>query len=209
VGGQYNFVAMANELPEGRSVLQLRSTRMHDGRLLSNLQWSSEQATIPRHLRDVVVTEYGAAELRSHTDEECVMALLNLADSRFQDSLLRDAQRAGKLRAGYRIPNQYRNNLPESYTKPIASLRKRGLFPEYPFGSDMSDDEQVLTSALERLAAAPKQPQSALGILVESVKRNGPSADETRLLERMQLAEPKTARDRLHRRLLLAALQSR
>lgn len=207
VGGQYNFVAMANELPEGRSVLQLRSTRMQDGELRSNLQWNSEQATIPRHLRDVVVTEYGAVGLRSSTDEECVMALLNLADSRFQEGLMRDAQRAGKLRAGYRIPDRFRNNVPESYAKPLGQLRRRGLFPEYPFGSDLTDDELKLKAALKRLAKAPKEPQAALGILFESAKANEPSADEQRLLERMQLDKPQSARDKLYRRLLLGALR--
>ena len=39
VGGQYNFVAMAHELPGGRSVLQLRSTRQDGERLQSNLVW--------------------------------------------------------------------------------------------------------------------------------------------------------------------------
>jgi acyl-CoA hydrolase len=209
VGGQYNFVAMANELPEGRSVLQLRSTRVRDGQLLSNLQWSSEQATIPRHLRDVVVTEYGAAELRSKTDEECVMALLNLADSRFQESLMNEAKRAGKLRASYRIPTQYRTNVPEAYTKPLAALRQRGLFPTYPFGSDLSDDELQLKAALEKLAAVPKKPQSALGILYETAKLKAPTPDENRMLERMQLADPRTPRDHLYRRLLLSALQAK
>ena len=33
VGGQYNFVAMAHELPGGRSVLQVRSTRDERGEL--------------------------------------------------------------------------------------------------------------------------------------------------------------------------------
>ena len=200
---------MANELPEGRSVLQLRSTRLRHGKLQSNLQWSSEQATIPRHLRDVVVTEYGAAELRSKTDEECVMALLNLADSRFQEGLIRDAQRAGKLRAGYRSPTQYRNNVPESYAQPLAGLRKRGLFPEYPFGSDLTEDERKLKSALERLAQAPKEPQSAVGILFEAAKPRGPDADEQRMLERMTLADAKTPKDKLCRRLLLGALRER
>jgi acyl-CoA hydrolase len=209
VGGQYNFVAMANELPEGRSVLQLRSTRVSHGQLQSNLVWSSEQATIPRHLRDVVVTEYGAAELRSHTDEECVIALLNLADSRFQDSLMREAKRAGKLRASYRIPERYQNNLPESYAKPFAKLQQRGLFPEYPFGSDLDEDERTLKAALERIAAALKQPQAAVGLAFEAVKPHTPTADEKRMLERMQLDAPSNARDKLYRRLLLGALQER
>jgi hypothetical protein len=135
------------------------------------------------------------------------MALLNLADSRFQERLMRDAQRAGKLRANYRIPTQYRNNLPESYAKPLATLRERGLFPEYPFGSDLTEDERKLKAALERLAHAPKQPQSALGILFESAKPKGPDADEQRMLERMRLAEPKTTKDKLYQRLLLGALR--
>lgn len=208
VGGQYNFVAMANELPEGRSVLQLRSTRVSHGRLESNLVWSSEQATIPRHLRDVVVTEYGSAELRSKTDEECVIALLNLADSRFQESLMNDAKRAGKLRASYRIPTHYRNNLPDSYAKPMEQLRARGLFPEYPFGSDLTEDERKLKNALEKVARAMKQPTAAAGVLFDAAKARRPSADEKRMLERMQLDAPKTAKDKLYRRLLLGALQS-
>jgi acyl-CoA hydrolase len=207
VGGQYNFVAMANELPEGRSVLQLRSTRVRDGQVLSTLHWGSAQATIPRHLRDVVVTEYGAAELRSKTDEECVMALLNLADSRFQEGLMQEAKRAGKLRASYRIPMQFRNNLPEAYSGPLQSLRGRGLFPEYPFGSDLSEDERKLKSALERMANAVKQPRAALGLAYGALKLQPPSADETRLLERMQLARPSNAMDKLYRQLLLGALR--
>jgi hypothetical protein len=120
---------------------------------------------------------------------------------------MRDAQRAGKLRATYRIPVQYRSNLPESYAKPLAVLRQRGLFPEYPFGSDLTDDERKLKAALERLARVPKEPQSAVGILIESVMPKAPDADEQRMLERMQLADPKTPKDKLYRRLLLGALR--
>jgi hypothetical protein len=64
VGGQYNFVAMAHELEDGRSILMIRSTKEEDGRLRSNIRWSYGHVTIPRHLRDIVVTEYGIADLR-------------------------------------------------------------------------------------------------------------------------------------------------
>ncbi|HEX4355642.1 MAG TPA: acetyl-CoA hydrolase/transferase C-terminal domain-containing protein, partial [Polyangiales bacterium] len=76
VGGQYNFVAMAHELPGGRSILQVRSTRTEKGKLVSNLVWSYGHTTIPNHLRDVVITEFGIADLRGKTDEECVRAML-------------------------------------------------------------------------------------------------------------------------------------
>ncbi|MEC7377214.1 MAG: acetyl-CoA hydrolase/transferase C-terminal domain-containing protein, partial [Pseudomonadota bacterium] len=59
VGGQYNFVAMAHELPGARSILTLRSTRKAHGNVLSNIVFNYGHCTIPRHLRDIVVTEYG------------------------------------------------------------------------------------------------------------------------------------------------------
>ena len=64
VGGQYNFVAMAHALPDGRSVILARSTRGAGRALESNIVWDYGSLTIPRHLRDVVVTEYGVADLR-------------------------------------------------------------------------------------------------------------------------------------------------
>jgi hypothetical protein len=135
------------------------------------------------------------------------MALLNLADSRFQEGLMQEAKRAGKLRASYRIPTQFRNNLPEAYVAPLQSMRKRGLFPEYPFGSDLNEDERALKSALERIANAVKRPRAALGLAYGAVKLRPPSGDENRLLERMQLARPSSATDKLYRQLLLSALR--
>ena len=107
VGGQYNFVTMAHALPGARSVLCARSTRRKDGKLGSNIVTSYGHTTIPRHLRDIAVTEYGIADLRGRTDAECVAAMLNIADSRFQDALLAEAKRANKIDAGYRVPEQH------------------------------------------------------------------------------------------------------
>ena len=64
VGGQYNFVAMAHDLPGARSVLCIRSTRGHGKQLQSNIVPFYGYTTIPKHLRDVIVTEYGVADLR-------------------------------------------------------------------------------------------------------------------------------------------------
>src|SRR5207248_2189829 len=89
VGGQYNFVAMAHALEDGRSILMIRSTTEEEGKVLSNVRWSYGHVTIPRHLRDMVVTEYGIADLRGRSDEEVAAALLEIADSRFQDELLK------------------------------------------------------------------------------------------------------------------------
>ena len=63
VGGQYNFVAMSHALPT-RLVMMLRATHDNKDGLSSSIVWNYGHVTIPRHLRDVVVTEYGIAELR-------------------------------------------------------------------------------------------------------------------------------------------------
>ena len=70
--------------------------------------------TIPRHLRDIVLTEYGVADVRGRSDADVAAAMLAIADSRFQPALLAEAQRAGKLPASYRIPDAHRSNLPEA-----------------------------------------------------------------------------------------------
>ena len=59
VGGQYNFVAQAFALAGARSVLALEATRQDRSGSVSNIHGDE---TIPRHLRDVIVTEYGIAD---------------------------------------------------------------------------------------------------------------------------------------------------
>ena len=75
VGGQYNFVAMAHELPGARSILMLRSTRSKGGKTTSNIVANYGHITIPRHLRDIVITEYGIAELQGKSIYQRVMEL--------------------------------------------------------------------------------------------------------------------------------------
>ena len=66
----------------------------------SNVVTGYGHTTIPRHLRDVAITEYGIADLRGKTDAECIAAMIDIADSRFQEKLLSDAKRANKIDSG-------------------------------------------------------------------------------------------------------------
>jgi acyl-CoA hydrolase len=205
VGGQYNFVAMAHALPGARSVLCLRATRTKDGRTRSNLVWSHGNATIPRHLRDLVVTEYGVADLRGRTDAECVAALLNVADSRFQSGLLAEAQAAKKLPPGYEIPAPFRQNLPDRLERALRSHRRAGLFTDYPFGTDLTAEEVVLGRALRRLRDATSTPWGRLRtVLAASLERG--HEDDLPALRRMGLGEPTDRRERLLRSLVTWAL---
>ena len=207
VGGQYNFVAMAHELPGGRSVLQVRSTRGEGERLASNIVYSYGQCTIPRHLRDIVITEYGIADVRGKTDEECIASLLAIADSRFQDELMREAKRSGKLRSDYRLPDHHRQNLPEHYAKALAPLRARDLFPEYPFGTDLTAEERAIARALRGLQAQTETRKGQLKVFADALRHGDPTPEVEPFLRRMDLHAPKGPRERLYQRLLAAALK--
>ncbi len=208
VGGQYNFVAMAQALPGARSILCVRATRTHQGRTTSNIIWNYAHETIPRHLRDLVITEYGIAELRGRTDEEVIAALLNVADSRFQDELLARAQAAGKIRPDYRIPAQFRANLPQSLAEALRPLQGRGFFSEYPFGTDLTADEIALARALRFLEAHTAGLRPRLRTLAAALVHGRAGAQHAAALKRMGLAAPRGLGERVQRRLLVLALRA-
>ena len=207
VGGQYNFVAMAHALPGARSILCVRATRTRHGHTTSNIIWNYAHQTIPRHLRDLVVTEYGIADLRGRTDEEIIIALLNVADSRFQDALLARARSAGKIRADYRIPDAFRNNLPQRLTRALRGHRQQGYFSEYPFGTDLAEEEIVLARALKFLAGRASSPWGRVKTAAASLAAT-PASRHSCALKRMGLDQPRGLSERLQRRLVVFALNA-
>lgn len=207
VGGQYNFVAMAHALPGARSILCVRATRTRHGHTTSNIIWNYAHQTIPRHLRDLVVTEYGIADLRGRTDEEIIIALLNVADSRFQDALLSRARSAGKIRADYRIPDAFRNNLPQRLTLALRGHRQQGYFSEYPFGTDLAEEEIVLARALKFLDGRTASPWGRVKTAAASLAAT-PASRHTSALKRMGLEQPRGLSERLQRRLVVLALNA-
>ena len=116
VGGQYNFVAMAHALDDARSVLMCRSTRTKGDEVSSNIVWNYGHTTIPAHLRDIVMTEYGIAMLRGQREKDVIARLLNIADSRFQEELLQTGQGCRQDPPDYEIPEQFRNNTRSDWT---------------------------------------------------------------------------------------------
>jgi acyl-CoA hydrolase len=207
VGGQYNFVAMAHELPDGRSVLLLRATRNSRGGIESNIRWNYGQTTIPRHLRDIVVTEYGVADLRGKSDSECVEAMLAVADARFLDALCAEAKAHGKLAADFAIPEAWRRHHPSHLHEVLAPFRRKGLLPKFPFGSDFTEVEQRLLPALEWLKAGSGNWRGKLRLLHAFCRPGAAVPGEAEALARMGLDAPTALADRLQRRLLQAALR--
>ena len=206
VGGQYNFVAMAHELPGGRSLLALRSTRTKNGKVTSNIVDKYGSLTIPRHLRDVVITEYGIADLRGKQDKTVIAALLNITDSRFQQELMEKMKMAGKLPQDHHIPEAFQNNFPEPLASLMSKYKKMGYFQTFPFGVDMTDVELVLARTLKALKGRMSGPTGVIGSITQAIAVHAIPESAIPYLERMQLLDAKTLPDKMLRKLIVGAL---
>jgi acyl-CoA hydrolase len=203
VGGQYNFVAQAFALADARSVIALRSQRTASARARSNIVWEYGHTTIPRHLRDIIVTEYGIADLRGKSDRDCIAAMLALTDSRFQAELLRAAKAAGKIEKPYELPHNVRDNTPERIARALTPLREAGHLPIFPLGTDFTETEQRLLPALQLLRTS-----SPLALVRLAIR--GAAATTTPMMldcmSRMGFDRPSRFADRISALVLRGAL---
>lgn len=203
VGGQYNFVAMAFALPDARSVLMLRACREAGGQVTSNFVWNYGHTTIPRHLRDVYISEYGIADIHGRSDEDCIIAMAGIADARFQQGLLDTAKQAGKLRGDFTLPARCARNTPHHLQAALQPFRRNGALPDYPLGSDFTPVEQRLVKALAWL----KSNTATHGGKLRTVWRAlGATPHDHEVMERMALSSPRGFGERMEARLLNLAL---
>ena len=205
VGGQYNFVAQAFALQGARSILTIEATRHGRLKTHSNIRWSYGHETIPRHLRDVIVTEYGVADIRGKSDADVIAAMLQVADSRIQPELVLQAKDAGKLPKNFEIPLAHRENFPERIAQALKPARDAGLLPSFPFGSDFTEVEQRLIPALQLLREAQRTPLLLPGLLWQGMTQP-PDASKRECLARLGLDRPTTFAERAYRALVNAAL---
>ncbi|MBT2371654.1 acetyl-CoA hydrolase/transferase C-terminal domain-containing protein [Pseudomonas fluorescens] len=204
VGGQYNFVAQGHALEGARSILILRSWRESAGEVSSNIVWEYGHCTIPRHLRDIVITEYGIADLRGQTDAKVIEAMLNITDSRFQEALIEQAQKTGKLAKDFQLDPRFTDNTPERLQ--AIQTRHPRLFPEYPLGCDFTDEERDLLRALNWLKSKFKLTE-IFELGKAALDAPEPEAFPEHL-QRMGLAKPEGLKEDLYQRLLLAGLKA-
>ncbi|MDH3700741.1 MAG: acetyl-CoA hydrolase [Alphaproteobacteria bacterium] len=205
VGGQYNFVAQAFALEDARSVITLNATREERGRTVSNIRYSYGHVTIPRHLRDIIITEYGIADLWGKSDRDVIAAMLSITDSRFQEELLATAKSAGKIERDHEIAPVFRDNTPARIRRALGPARAQGLFPDFPFGTDFTEAEQRLMPALHRLKSISGSKLCLAQMLLAGISQR-PNSKAMECLERMDLTAPKRPTEFLHRALLLGAL---
>lgn len=96
IGGHEDFVSGPSLSADGRSLICLPSTTNLSGEMVSRVMAqlpSGSVVSTPRHQVDVVVTEYGAAELQGRTILERALALAHIAHPSFRDQLIAAAHR--------------------------------------------------------------------------------------------------------------------
>ena len=94
IGGHEDFLAGAGLIADGRSLLCLPSSATVGGERTGRIVGRLERGAIvtsPRHQVDVVVTEFGAAELAGRTVAERARALAGIAHPDDREDLLRTA----------------------------------------------------------------------------------------------------------------------
>jgi acyl-CoA hydrolase len=204
VGGQFNFVSMAHDIPDARSILMMRSCRTKGTKTISNIVFNYGHVTVPRHMRDIVITEYGIADLRAKNDQEIIEELLKVADSRFQPELIRQAQAAGKLPADFVLPESALFNTPEAIAELIQGHLAEDFSP-FPFGRELTDQEVLIGGALKRLKAQAAKKWPLVKVLLSPESKLKRAANKQHL-KRMGLYDAKGLKEKIMRKLVLSEL---
>lgn len=200
VGGQFDFADMAQKLPEARFIINCQSARRARGKVTSNIVWDYPNVALPRYLRDIIITEYGIADCRSKTDADIIKAILNITDSRFQTKLLKKAKKFGKIAADYEIPKIHQNNYPAVIQAIVKEIQDRGYCKSYPFGSELTEEEQVIQQALFILKESSKL--KLMTVFLKSLFFAESDTNYEKYLSRMKLNRPKTFKEFISKKLL-------
>jgi hypothetical protein len=152
-----------------------------------------------------VVTEYGIADLRGQPDEQVYLRLIRIADSRFQEALLKQAKRAGKVDSAFQMPLDWRNNTPAAVKQAVENAGG-DLFPAFPFGCDFTEEELVLGKALKTLKVATATRRGKVATLWRAMRARDTNGQYQSLLQRMKLSSPRGFRETLDQKLLIHGL---
>jgi hypothetical protein len=188
--------------------MMVKSTKGAGKALESNIVFSYGHCSVPRFYRDIVVTEYGIADIKGRPDSYIIKEMLNIADSRFQPQLLAQAKKAKKIPKDYEIPEIYRHNTPDKIASLLKPYQEKGYFQPFPFGTDFTQDEIKLGASLKAMKSLvsgyPLKFVRGLGL--EFLRPIPGSA--AKYLERMELEKVSSVQERITRKLVVFALRN-
>jgi hypothetical protein len=196
-------------LRDARLIMAIKSTKGSGKTLKSNIVFSYGHCSIPRYLRDIVVTEYGIADIKAVPDHIIIKRMLNIADSRFQPQLLKEAKKNGKIEPDYEIPKEFRNNTPKKVANMLKPFQEKGYFQPFPFGTDFTPEEIKIGGSLKAMKAlVVGSPLKFVGKLLLEFIRPVPKKKAAKFLERMDLVKPASLKERIVRKLVVFALRN-
>ena len=67
--------------------MMLRATHDNKDGLKSSIVWNYGHVTIPRHLRDIIITEYGVADVYLKTLKDRIRTIIKVAHPDFRQEL--------------------------------------------------------------------------------------------------------------------------
>ena len=208
IGGQFNFVIMAHAIPDGKLIMAIRATRGSGKNVKSNIVFSYGHCSVPKYWRDIVVTEYGIAHLRGLSEEQIAQEMIKIADSRFQNELIEEAKKHGKIEADWVLPEEYKNNYPEKVEAFIKSYQAEGYFKQFPYGTEVLPEEAVLAGSLKGFKSSLEaKPVSTLFKLITEIVKSAPEKAAP-YLKRMDLEKPANIGERLQQKMVIAALKN-
>jgi hypothetical protein len=102
----------------------------------------------------------------------------------------------------------HRNNNPRAVEERFALARARGMFSEFPFGTDFTREEIVLAKALEKLKQTMSGGWPRVKTLAAAITSLDIPAGVKPYLERMSLSSPRSRQEWLWQRLLVRELRA-
>jgi hypothetical protein len=119
------------------------------------------------------------------------------------------AKSAGKLEADYELPERVRDNTPARIRQWLGTACSDGRLPDYPFGTELTNEEIQLAASLRRIKALSTEPRHFIARAFRAIVHHADSESAQPYLERIHLEHPHTSRDFLIQQLLLLDLEER
>ena len=208
VGGQYDFVRQSFALKGARSIIMIKAVRDSGVKQSSNVVWAYGHTTIPRHLRDIVVNEYGIADLRGAQDKDVIAQMLSITDQQFQADLLNTAKVNKKISSNFELDNEWQRNSATQLANTLQPFIQEGLLPDYPFGTDFTELEQTLIPVLQELQSISGSRGKMLKMVFKGMMATNRQSDSA-AAERLGLDRPASLKDKITWWALLGLLQKR
>ena len=120
-----------------------------------------------------------------------------------------EQRRHGKVAQDYCIPESARHNTPARLQEILAPYQQNGQLPDYPFGTDLTEQELALSASLRKIKSLSEEPGQFIAATFKALLHKADPEAAKPFLERMQLEHPETTRDFLIQQLLLLELEER